>query len=59
MNKRTDWWEKARFGMFIYWGVYSLLGRGEWVMFQERIPREEYEKLGKKFKSSKFSKPCS
>src|SRR5689334_15802944 len=28
----------SRFGMFIHWGVYSQLGRGEWVMNNEKIP---------------------
>ena len=25
---RLDWWADARFGMFVHWGLYSLLGRG-------------------------------
>ena len=28
---RIAWWREARFGMFIHWGLYSQLGRGEWV----------------------------
>jgi len=44
-NQRMQWWREARFGMFIHWGVYALLGRGEWVMNRECIPVEEYEKL--------------
>lgn len=55
MSKRTEWFEKARFGMFIHWGVYSLPGRGEWVMFLERIPKDDYEKLGKEFKPDKYN----
>lgn len=42
---RLRWWRKARFGMFIHWGLYSQLGRHEWVMNRERIPLQEYEKL--------------
>ena len=34
----TDWFVHDRFGMFIHWGVYSVLGRGEWVMNNEKIP---------------------
>src|SRR5207237_1302117 len=26
------WFQDAKFGLFIHWGVYSLLGKGEWVM---------------------------
>ena len=47
-------WREARFGMFIHWGVYSLLGRGEWVQWKEQIPVEEYAQLAGKFKPDKF-----
>ncbi len=36
--RRLRWWREARFGMFIHWGLYSQLGRNEWVMNLERIP---------------------
>jgi alpha-L-fucosidase len=39
------WFEEARFGLFIHWGVYSQLGDGEWVMNNQRIPVATYEKL--------------
>ena len=48
--KRMQWWHDARFGMFIHWGLYSQLGRHEWVMNRERIPLAEYEKLSWTFK---------
>ena len=44
-SKRMAWWHEARFGMFVHWGLYSQLGRHEWVMNRERIPIPEYEKL--------------
>ena len=37
------WFETARFGLFIHWGVYSILGDGEWVMNKKNIPKETYE----------------
>jgi alpha-L-fucosidase len=43
--RRMKWWHEARFGMFIHWGLYSQLGRHEWVMNRERIPVAEYEQL--------------
>ena len=43
--ERMRWWHDARFGMFVHWGLYSQLGRQEWVMNRERIPIAEYEKL--------------
>ena len=30
--KARQWFQDAKFGMFIHWGVYSVPGRGEWVM---------------------------
>lgn len=39
------WFQDARYGMFIHWGVYSVLGDGEWVMHQQQINRKTYEKL--------------
>jgi len=52
---RMDWWRQARFGMFIHWGVYSIPGRGEWVMYQERIPKDEYRKLAEKFNPERYN----
>jgi alpha-L-fucosidase len=49
-EKRMKWWHEARFGMFIHWGLYSVLGRHEWVMENEGIPVAEYEKLAKQFR---------
>jgi alpha-L-fucosidase len=49
-EKRMKWWHEARFGMFIHWGLYSQLGRHEWVMEDEGIPVAEYEQLAKQFK---------
>ncbi len=39
------WFEDAKFGLFIHWGVYSVLGDGEWVMNNQNIPIDAYEKL--------------
>ena len=46
--------EKFGMGMFIHWGLYSQLGRGEWVMFQEKIPKQEYMKLADTFTAEYF-----
>jgi alpha-L-fucosidase len=47
--RRMKWWHEARFGMFIHWGVYSVIGRHEWVMEQEGIPVAEYQEYAKQF----------
>jgi alpha-L-fucosidase len=49
-ERRLRWFRDARFGMFIHWGLYSQLGRHEWVMNRERIPVDEYEKLADTWK---------
>lgn len=46
--------EQLGFGMFVHWGLYSQLGRGEWIKFVEKIPSEEYEKLFDTFTAEDF-----
>ena len=41
-EKRIEWFTKARFGMFIHWGLYAIPARGEWVRSQEQISNEDY-----------------
>lgn len=53
-ERRMKWWHEARFGMFIHWGLYSVLGRHEWAMEMEGIPVAEYEKLAQQFKPKPF-----
>jgi alpha-L-fucosidase len=43
------WFREARYGMFIHYGLYSLLGRHEWALCYERIPAEEYRQLAARF----------
>lgn len=47
---RIAWFHEARFGMFIHYGLYTLLGRGEWVQYQERLPRDVYRNLAPTFR---------
>jgi len=49
-----EWYQDARFGMFIHWGVYSLLGQGEWVMQNRSITVDHYEWLASTFNPVKF-----
>lgn len=50
-----EWFEEARFGLFIHWGVYSILGDGEWVMNNQNISVKEYEKLPSFFNPTAFN----
>ncbi len=49
-ERRMKWWHAARFGMFIHWGLYSVIGQHEWAMEVEGIPVAQYELLAKHFK---------
>jgi alpha-L-fucosidase len=53
--RARQWFQDAKFGMFIHWGVYSVPGRGEWVMENEKIPISEYEKFAPQFNPTEFS----
>lgn len=64
-DTRMKWWREARFGMFIHWGPYSVLGgvydghqqrRGgaEWIMNRCKIPVAEYQKYAASFNPVKF-----
>ena len=63
-RERIAWWEEARFGMFIHWGLYAIpagtwkgkaiAGIGEWIMRRAEIPAAEYEQLASQFNPIKF-----
>ncbi len=53
-KQRMAWWQDARFGMFIHWGLYALPARHEWVRNAEHISNEDYEKYFKLFNPDKF-----
>lgn len=63
-DDRIAWWEDARFGMFIHWGLYAIPagvwegepvpGVGEWIMHHGRIRPEEYEPLKERFNPVEF-----
>ena len=48
-DSRMAWWREARFGMFVHYGLYSVLGRHEWSMASENWPVRDYEKLADGF----------
>src|SRR3981081_16973 len=53
--KARQWFQDNKFGLFIHWGVYSVMGHGEWVMNNEKIPVTEYEKLPAQFNPTDFN----
>ncbi|MDF2718737.1 MAG: alpha-L-fucosidase [Paenibacillus sp.] len=46
--------EQLGFGMFIHWGIYSQLGKGEWIQQLGKFPRDEYVKLMNTFTAERF-----
>jgi alpha-L-fucosidase len=62
---RRQWFDEAKYGLFINWGLYSVLagewkgkpigGLGEWIMHNARIPVKEYELLAPQFNPVKFN----
>jgi alpha-L-fucosidase len=63
--KRLKWFDEAKYGLFINWGLYALPagewkgkaygGIGEWIMHQAKIPVKEYEQLATQFNPVKFN----
>lgn len=43
-----------KFGIFIHWGVYSMLASGEWTMNNHNLDYKEYATLAEGFYPSKF-----
>jgi alpha-L-fucosidase len=41
--RAREWFQDSKFGLFIHWGAYSVLEKGEWVMQKSKIPISEYE----------------
>jgi alpha-L-fucosidase len=64
-SDRMQWFREARFGMFIHWGLYSILagrrdgkevpGIGEWIMNRASIPVAQYQALAARFNPTQFS----
>ena len=53
MYEYVKQFEDLGFGMFVHFGLYSILGKGEWVKSYYGIEDEKYEALTKKFKVKK------
>ncbi|MBP6829038.1 MAG: alpha-L-fucosidase, partial [Saprospiraceae bacterium] len=61
-DARMAWWKDARFGLFLHWGLYAVAAGeyggqknyGEWLMYEAKIPKPEYEKFAPQFNPVKF-----
>lgn len=54
LDERSGWFRHDRFGMFVHFGAYALIGKGEWVQDTGKIPLEEYIKYPPRFNPEKF-----
>ena len=50
MKSKSEFTNLA-YGMFIHYGLYSIYGRGEWVMSRERMTNEEYFSVEPQFRN--------
>ena len=63
-DAHMEWWREAKFGMFVHWGIYSVVGgqykgkdlpnSAEWMMNRGKVPIAEYEKYAEQFNPTKF-----
>lgn len=64
-DTRQPWFKEAKYGLFIHWGLYSVLAGewngkktpniGEWIMNHLNIPVAEYEKVAEQFNPVHFN----
>jgi alpha-L-fucosidase len=54
MESRKEF-QDNKFGIFIHWGIYSMLGDGEWVQQNKNLNYNEYTYLANGFYPSKFN----
>src|SRR5436309_8109748 len=59
---RLAWFNQAKFGMFIHWGIYSVpagewegkTNYAEWFQLNTKMPNAQYEKFAAQFNPAKF-----
>ena len=64
LDERMEWFNEARFGLFVHWGIYAVLGGewedkavpgyAEWIQARANIPGDRYAPLAASFKPDKF-----
>lgn len=55
-EKRMEWFEEAKLGIFIHWGIYAVNGVSEsWSFYNNYLPYEEYMNQTKGFTASKYN----
>jgi alpha-L-fucosidase len=62
LDQRMAWFNDARFGMFIHWGVYAVpageykerKNLGEWYLEESKMPVSDYVKFADQFNPAQF-----
>jgi alpha-L-fucosidase len=58
MSVRQDkwqWFNEARYGLFMHWGAYAQYGRGEQVLFREHLDQNEYARAARAWAPTRFN----
>lgn len=53
-QERVKWYQQARFGMFIHWGLYAIPAQGEWLRSVAEMPADDYDPLINEFAVERF-----
>lgn len=48
-TQEMKWWRDAKLGVFVHWGLYAIPAKGEWYMFNDKVPAADYAKLADQF----------
>ena len=51
------WWQDAKFGMFIHWGLYAIPAQGEWYMHAAEGARGEVCEAGRRVRARRITTP--
>jgi len=54
-KRRMEWFNEARFGMFIHWGLYAIPARGEWYRGTWKVSTKEYMKYFREFNPTAYN----
>lgn len=60
-SSRLDWFDQARLGLFLHWGLYSILSdsdRNEWVLHGKNLDHAEYNLLARQFYAQRYDPKC-
>lgn len=54
-EERLEWFQEAKLGIFVHWGLYGVNGIGEsWSMYHKRISYDDYMAQGEKFTAENY-----